>query len=288
MAKEDTTQEGGTNPEGSTASEGHGINTIADLDKTTAAESTTEPQGPDYETVAKEKGWKPLEEFDGPKETWVGAEEFVKREPLFDKIRSQSKELKEVRKTLDAMSSSFNKTVEAQVNLRLKELKEERVDAIKDGDVERVEELDKEIATTQQAAPKQQPQQPEMPPEIKSFVEANPWFETNEEARTFAIAHNKAYLTKNPGKLADSLLKTREAVEKAYPELFGKKNDPPPPPPNPSVEEGGHRQTTGSKGYTTNRLTEEQRLVYNQLVVQNNQMTHEEYFKGLESIGELS
>jgi len=42
-----------------------------------------EKNGVDYEKIARTKGWKPKNEFSG--EAWVDAEEFVKREPLFEK-----------------------------------------------------------------------------------------------------------------------------------------------------------------------------------------------------------
>src|SRR5512138_1524244 len=64
-----------------------------------------------YETVAREKGWRPKEEYEGDHEAWVDAEEFIKRQPLFDKIKSQSKKLKELEKTIEAISVHYNENI---------------------------------------------------------------------------------------------------------------------------------------------------------------------------------
>ena len=65
----------------------------------------------DYEGAAREKGWRPKEEYEGDAEGWVGAEEFVKRQPLFDKIKVQSKRLKELEKTVEAMAKHYQTSI---------------------------------------------------------------------------------------------------------------------------------------------------------------------------------
>ena len=52
------------------------------------------PEVNKYEEAAKAKGWKPKEEYEGVQEAWIGAEEFLKREPLFDRIKQSRKRLR--------------------------------------------------------------------------------------------------------------------------------------------------------------------------------------------------
>ena len=51
------------------------------------------------ETKAREKGWKPLEEFDGDPETFVPAKEYVEREPLYKALHKANREIKKMKET---------------------------------------------------------------------------------------------------------------------------------------------------------------------------------------------
>lgn len=234
------------------------------------------------EAEAREKGWKPETEYDGPKGGFVSAEEFLKREPLFDRIKAQSKELKGLKKTLDAMASQFQTQVKAQVELRLRELKAAKIEAIKEQDVELVEQIDAEIEQHKKAV---QPAVAEVPDEVAEWVEKNPWFSTDAELNAFAVAHNRAYIAKHPGEVAESLKATAAAVRKAFPEKF----ESPKPKAAPSPVEGADAPK-GDKGktYSVSRLSPQQKLVYDQHVKVHKILSHDEFFAGLEAIGELS
>jgi hypothetical protein len=236
-----------------------------------------------YEEKARSQGWRPETEFEGDSGNWVGAEEFVKRAPLFDKIKTQGKQLKELNKTVSAMATHFKKTVNAQVETRLAELKVQKTEAIELGQVATVEKIDSEIQEVQSQV------EVETTPaatEIDSWVEKNEWFKDNNEMRTFAIAHNETYLKSNPDDLEKALKKTSEAVKKAYPDYF----ENPRRSEAPSVGDGKGDSPVGDGNgkYSMNQLSSEQKLVYNQHVKVHEILSHEEFFKGLEEIGELS
>lgn len=235
----------------------------------------------DYEASAKAKGWKPQAEYEGDVASWVDAEEFVKREPLFEKIRNQSKELKEMRKTVEAMTTHFQKNVKAATDKAIGELKERRREAIELGDAGAVDKIDEQIA--EQKAQVIESKAPEIPHEVKAWVQENPWFDTDEEMRIFAISYSDLQLRKNNGDLEKSLEETAKAVRKSFPEKFEnkKRNDP------PSVAGGSRGDGDGKGKYTTDRLSPEQKLVYKQFVQQHKIMSHEDYFKGLEDQGDL-
>lgn len=238
--------------------------------------------GTDYEKLAREKGWRPKEEFEGDSESWVGAEEFVKRQPLYDKLKGQSKKLKELEKTVDAMAKHYKITIAQAREKAIYELKAERREAIELGEVAKVEDIDKSIEELKNT-PDPLPVVDGPKPEITQFVEENKtWFNVDKAMTRFAVSFNEAYLAENPGELEESLKETLKAVKKAFPEKFENKRRETPP----SVETGGAPLGGGSK-YTMNRLTGEQKLVYNQLVKEHKQMSHDEYFKQLEEAGYL-
>jgi hypothetical protein len=237
----------------------------------------------EYEEKAYAKGWRKEEEYQGDKEDWIGAEEFVKREPLFKRIKSQGKSLKEMKETLEAMSNHFKSQVESQVNTRIAELNVKKEKAIVLGEVETVKKIDAAIDQVKETVPVQNEN---TPPEVMEFVKNNSWFEKNEEMKDFAVAHNSTLLNKYP--LEEALKRTRLAVERAFPDYFGKK----PTVVDDSKEhvstvEAGGTKTKSKTGYTMARLNPEQKIVYEQLVKRAGNLTHEEYFKSLDEAGEL-
>jgi len=243
-------------------------------------------QSPDYESAAREKGWRPKEDFEVVPTTWVDAEVWVKNQPLVDKIKFQSKKLKELDRTVHAIASHYKVNIEQAKTKAITELKEQRVDAIQRGDAVQVDQIDQQIEEVRQIAPPVDAR-PSLAPEIEQFVEdQKTWFHKDQEMTDFAITFNETYLKRNPGDLQKSLDETLKAVKKAYPEKFTNTRRET----APSVEGGGSPPSAagGNGKYTMGRLTSEQKLVYNQLVTQHKQLTHEQYFKDLDEAGFLS
>jgi len=237
---------------------------------------------PDYEGVAKEKGWRPKEEYEGDVDAWVGAEEFIKRQPLFDKIKVQSKKLKELERTVEALAKHYQTNVQQAKERAILDLKSERREAIELGEVTKVEEIDQKIQHVQQMVePVVQPKA--LATEIETFIDdQKSWFNKDEEMTSFAVAYNESYLKKHPGDLAKSLDETLRAVKRAYPDKFENPRKSAPP-----AVEGGATVSKGAEKYSTTRLSPEQKLVYQQLVKVHKQMSHEDYFKSLEDAGFL-
>ena len=243
---------------------------------------TTEPAPPDFEGIAKEKGWRPKEEFEGEVDSWVGAEEFVKRQPLFDKIKVQSKKLKELEKTVEALAKHYQTNVTQAKERAILDLKAEKREAIELGEVTKVEEIDQKIAHVQQMSePVVKP--PALAPELEQFLDdQKDWFNKNEDMTSFAVAYNETFLKKHPGDLGKSLEETLKAVRKAYPDHFENTRRRAPAP-----VEGSTPVSKEAGKYSTARLNPEQKLVYNQLVKVHKQLSHDEYFKSLDDAGFL-
>ena len=237
----------------------------------------------EVESAASEKGWNPEADYDGAKGGFVSAEEFLKREPLFDKIKNQSKELKGLKKTLEAMARQSQTQVKAQVALEIKKLKAAKVEAIEAGDVGQVDAIDAEIDQQKATVVDEVAQ---IPDEVSEWIGKNSWFNTDPELNAWAVAHNRAYVEKNPGDVSGSLDATTKAVKKAFPEKFDAPK--PRPPVNPVEGSTTPKDTAGSKNYKVGRLSDDQKKVYNQMVKVHKVMNHDEYFAGLDEIGELS
>ncbi len=273
----------------------------ADAAAKTGTEGTEVITPDPVEVAARAKGWKPKEEYTGDPGMYVDAKEFLGREPLFDRMRTLLKENKEVKKTVEAMARHFNKNVEREVNAKIAELQYQKKEAVKTGDVAQVEAIDKAIdIEKERKAEVTAPVRPEVAPEVVAWVEANPWYLKDPDMHDFAVSYQDTYAKRHPGDgLAASLDKTLEATKRAFPDKFPKPSTKPPingeeedvtptgKPKVASVEGGGTGGQSGGKKYTMNRLSTDQRRVYDQIVVGAKVTTHDAFFKSLEEIGEL-
>lgn len=259
----------------------------------TPEELAAQQEQQEYEAAARAKGWKPKEEYEGTSGSWVGAEEFLKREPLFDKIKSQSRQIKDLTKTVQSMINQHKTQVEAQVNLRIKQLEEQKDEAIEAGDIKAVREIDKAINTEKQSMGSVNEEAP-VPEEIQEWLGENQWFGKVKEMHDFAVAHNQQYMKSNPGDIEGSLKATRKAVERAFPdsEYFKKPSKPSADNENknnpPSPEGGGEGKNSGGKPkWSMSMLDDEQKRVYEQHVKIHKIVSHDEFFQSLYDIGEL-
>jgi hypothetical protein len=262
-----------------------------DGDKGNGTDTTPDPA----ETSARAQGWKPKEEFTGDPALWVDAKEFVGRAPLFDKIKTQSKDLKEIRKTVDAMAKHFTANLNAAVNAKVAALRAEKKEAIEGGDVAKVEAIDKQIDDAK-AAKADIPTAPEVAPEVMDWVKANPWYTKDQEAHDFALAYNDSYLKRHPGDIEGSLKATATATKRAFPEKFEGDTKPKAGIPAGTVE-GGTTPVKGSSKFTVSRLNSDQKLAHDQYikagtfdaVAKAAKMTPTEYYvQQLDEIGELT
>jgi len=140
-------------------------------------------------------GWRPKEEFTGDPDAWVDAGEFVRRKPLFDEIHKHKREIKSVRDTISKFKTHHERVQEAAYKQALDDLKREKVQALESADHNRVVEIDDEIAVRRANPPQKEP---EDNPEFDAWVEANPWYNTDQTLRVEAFKAGKAYLQANP------------------------------------------------------------------------------------------
>ena len=238
----------------------------------------------DYEAAARTAGWKSKEELgeDFDQVKFVGAEEFIKRKPLFDTIKQQNRELKDLKKTIDSVVLTSQKMSELAAKRAVAELKAQKREAIAVGDVDKVEALDVSIEEQKQVINKP----PDVAPQVVEWTKENKWFHEDSELQDFAVAWCAAYAKRNPDKsMEESLDATAKATKKAYPEspYFKESRRQEPPQVETHKGEGGGKV----KKYTLDRLDDDQKRAYKQFMAKK-VMSHDQYFQSLEEIGALT
>lgn len=209
--------------------------------------------GVSIEAQARARGWKPLEEFNGPPSRWRTAEEFLRigdsdNRILREEVRrlgTQNERLErqvgdllnsaeEQREALSEMRELARRADERGYARALADLKAQRKEAVEEGNTalfdqldEQVRELETERArpTAPTPAPTPTPTPPPAPepaptiaPEIVAFSEANPWFQTDQELNRVMLANFSAVQVRYPGwPLADLLEEAKQRTADEFP-----------------------------------------------------------------------
>lgn len=232
------------------------------------------------EQEALSMGWKPREEFDGEDDDFIDAKEFVRRKPLFDRLEQQSKQLKNVNKTLEQLKGHYTKMREVEFNRALAELKAARKQAITDGDGDRYELIDDRMKVVEQEAAKviaeskQEPEGPD-PQEFQAWTSTNSWYQKDDAMTAYADSvGNKLRTQVEAGELTplQVLKKVEQAVRAEFPHKFRNPNKDN----APNVSEG--KQPSKKSGDIS--LDEQETKIMNNLV-RSGVMTKEQYLSDL-------
>lgn len=221
------------------------------------------PQVSELEQRALDMGWRPKEEFNGNEDDFIDAKEFVRRQPLFDKIETSTKEVKALRKAFEALKGHYTKVQETEYNRALSALQEAREEAITNADGASFTKLDKEIKKVEaQMAEVQKPLEvpPEVPQEFTNWTNKNQWYTNTSYMRKWADDYGTD-LAKQGMSPADVLRKVEEGVRKEFPHKFTNPNKAN----APSVENGKPGSTQRSQ-VDKFELTEQERTVMNTLI----------------------
>lgn len=236
------------------------------------------------EQKALDMGWRPREEFNGSDDDFIDAKEFVRRAPLFEKIEGQSKEIKSVKRALEALNQHYTKVRETEFDRALKALEEAKAQAVEDADGAAVVKLDKQIRAAEAGLEevKQASQRPivedspQVPPEFAAWENKNPWYKSVKYMRVWADELG-VQLSSQGLSPREVLKKVEQAVREEFPDKFINKNKAS----APDVESGSSGRGTQAK--ETFELTEQERKIMNTLV-STKQMTKEQYLADLKKI----
>ena len=192
-------------------------------------------QADKYSEKAREKGWKPLEEFEGDESDWVDAKEFVGRQKLYDRINDLkttiAKQTSSFQRDMQQVVGQMSKVRESEYKRALKTLERQRAEAVEQADVEAVVAVSKEIETLKEEKIEEQASVKEgarttgeATPEFLEWQANNKWFQENQEMRQDAISIGVGYAAGNPNKTQTEVLDyVTKKVKRMYPETFEKK-----------------------------------------------------------------
>lgn len=241
---------------------------------------------PSIEDKAREMGWKPLEEFDGDHDKWVPAQSFVDRAPLFEKIDSQHKYIKNVEKRaaeteriLKELTSHHKKVSENAYKKALADLKASKREALREGDLELADELDDRIS---ELRPEPVPEVKEVQttnPELDQWLADNPWYTSNMELQAIADGFGKAAI-KRGLEPQEALKDMTRKMKELYPEINRNKNKDTAAPLESKDRSATSRQPSGWQP------TEEQKR-FAKSFAQSGVMTEKEYYKQLQELDKM-
>lgn len=154
-----------------------------------APEPVEQAEANPVEALASELGWAPKERFKGDPERWKPADEFIRAGR--DIQRGLSRDLQDLRGTVDTMSRTSAALLEQQLAAQRAELESRFDAAVENGDGQAARQAREQIDRIEQARPVS-PQAPD--PAGRSFVERHAsWWGKDTEATNYALQRADHY-----------------------------------------------------------------------------------------------
>lgn len=264
---------------------------------------TEKPEGEDQQLTEREvkaaasaRGWVPKGAFKGDPDKWIDAPAFLERaenempllkanlrkmEKQYEESRKETKKLHELLKDVVA---NTNAQADRAVEQAIAKLKEERKQAAKEGDTDKVERLSEQIEDVKATKPvkaekkEEKPEPTQLPEEFNDWLDENKWFKESKRMNKYAEGVWQEAVESNEAGFNSLSLKAQLAfitkeVKKEFPDKFG----------NPRRREaaavegaGNGNMRGGGKGYED--LPQEAKDICNKLVAQK-VLTRDEYVK---------
>lgn len=228
------------------------------------------PEPTANEVEARSAGWVPKEDYHGDENKWVDADEFVRRGPLFKKIDTQQRELKEIKKALDQLKVHHATVKESAYKDALADLKAQKKEAFIDGNADLIVELDEKIDTVrdeqrqfnqnrhQEVA---QEATAEIHPEFQAWKNRNAWYDASRPMKAFA--DTLGIELREGGMSPSEVLKQVEVqIKKEFPHKFQNANR------DKASSVEGVGKGGGKGGRESDNLSEMERGIMNRFVRQ--------------------
>jgi hypothetical protein len=167
------------------------------------------------EDFARERGWKPKEEYQGDEAEWREPEQFLRYR--MDRNSDLLKKVAGLQDTTERMARTQAQiTQDAVDRARLQERQQwehRHTRAVEEGDLPTATRAVQRIAELANPAPVAQPSDPS----VEAFVADNVWFTADPIAQSVALAASEV-VAKRGGTVPEQLKAAREAVHKRFPE----------------------------------------------------------------------
>lgn len=263
-------------------------------------------EAPSIEEEAMSKGWRPLEEWDGDPDQHIGAKEFLDREPFFERIKSQSSEIKrtkrelaELKETIKELSDHHQRVRETEYKRAMEDLKARRREAFESGDYERLETVEdkmKELEEIQQEEANLRAQKSNqvntssqgLPQEIQDWVDENTWYNEDPVRRAVLdaclqqVIDNDPTASNNPRKALEEATKL---AKREIPGRFGLERVRGSAVVEPG--DGASRARSGKSKYSARHLSDDQKAVGKRFIATGAIKNLDEYAQQLAAIGGL-
>jgi len=202
----------------------------------------------EVETLAREMGWAPEDEWRGDPAKHVDARTFLKTGPeiLRTTLRKQDARLGEMNTTLKGMAKAAKGAEERAYDRAVNDLKSRQEEAVSDADLDEFKRLDAEIDAldkpeSQETAEKLASDDYAKDPNFSLFSENNSWYGEDYEMSAFADQIAVHVGQKHQG--AEFYQELSATVKKKFPDAFrNTKRDR-----APSVEEGANQAGRSAK-----------------------------------------
>lgn len=257
------------------------------------------------EDRARQAGWMPYEEWidsgNNP-DDWVGAEAFLVKGEFIQKLKKQSRKIEEMESVINELAEHNKKVAEQQYKKAYEQLKQEKAEALNEGDTDRVVDIDERMKQAeqqyQQKIAQEQKKQASQSPvnnEFQEWVERpeNQWYTEDPVLKRQADALADEYVQQNPNASFQDIVKNVESqLQQELPERFGKWKNPNKSQQAPAVNPTTNSASTSSgkrsrKKVSSKDLTEEQKQIANKFVRQGVFNNADEYAQQLYEIGEI-
>lgn len=236
------------------------------------SESPVESELSPIEKEAKEMGWVPLDEFQGNKDNWADAKEFIRVGKILksrdEKNKKLEEELKELKTVTESMLSSMKKAEQQAYDRALKDL-ESRLNRAKEiGDVEEALainqqqiELQKNTQQIQQPSPTQITQTDE----FKQFANEESWVtgkdRMSKAMQSVATDISNEFIRLNPNaSLKDELAHVKAEMRKEFPHYYATKEEPQAPK-QAVLSSSSTKPSSSSTKPSIDKLSKEERKV---------------------------
>lgn len=183
------------------------------------------------EQTARKQGWRPYDEWDGDPNQWVGAETFVVRGELYNKMKKQSNKINELNDVIKEFQEFQKKTQKRDLEVDVRQLKREKALAYQDEQWDKVVDIDDQIAELQGNAPQENEgesepnaQQKEQAAEFQEWVSKpeNQWYVNDPvlKGAADALAIQYEQSTENPT-FAEAVEFVESKLKERFPDEFG-------------------------------------------------------------------
>ena len=256
---------------------------MADLENTPEPiEQEVQPQAEPKQYTAVEQraldqGWVPQDEWQGDPDDWRPAKEFIDRGELFRKIDELKNENKRIKQGVEEFRKHHERVKEIAYKEALETLKAQKKQALQDGDVDLVIELDDKIAETREEQLKAerevvQPEPAGPHPEFVRWESRNSWYRNDRAMKAVADEIARDLVARGETDVTRILTEVDKQVRKEFPNKFE----------NPKRNAPGAVEGTAGKGgratEDTFHLTDDERRIMNR-IVSTGAITKEQWIK---------